>query len=82
METEMETVQHSFHELFAQLGLPFDDHSISQFLRGHSPLAGAVALPDADFWSPAQAVFLRESLLQDSGWALHVDALSVALRRP
>ena len=78
----METTQHSFHELFAQLGLACDDGSIAQFLQGHSPLSGAVALPDADFWSPAQAVFLRESLLQDSGWALHVDALSVALRRP
>jgi hypothetical protein len=76
----MENPQHAFHELFAQLGLPCDSRSIAQFLQTHSPLPGHVALPDADFWSPAQADFLRESLLQDNGWAQPVDALSEALR--
>ena len=76
----MEPARHTFHELFAQLGLPCDARSIAQFLETHSPLPGHVALPDADFWHPAQAAFLRESLLQDNGWALQVDALSEALR--
>lgn len=76
----MENPAHPFHELFAQLGLPCDAHSIAQFVKTHSPLPGGVALPDADFWSPAQADFLRESLQQDNGWALQVDALSEALR--
>jgi len=76
----MEKPLHTFHELFAQLGLPCDAGSIAQFVQSHSPLPGAVALPDADFWSPAQAAFLRESLLQDNDWALQVDALSEALR--
>ncbi len=76
----METNQPAFHELFAQLGLPCDAHSIAQFLQTHSPLPGDVDLPDAHFWSPAQAEFLRESLLQDNGWAQQVDALSEALR--
>ena len=71
---------HAFHELFAQLGLPCDALSIAQFVQTHSPLPSAVALPDADFWNPAQAAFLRESLQQDNGWALQVDALSEALR--
>ncbi len=78
----MENLQHAFHDLFAQLGLPCDAHSIAQFLQTHSPLPGDVALPDADFWSPAQATFLRESLQQDNGWAQQVDALSEALRVP
>lgn len=76
----MEKPQHAFHELFAQLGLPSDAHSIAQFVQKHSPLPGHVALPDADFWRPAQATFLRESLQQDNGWAQQVDALSEALR--
>jgi hypothetical protein len=78
----MENPQHAFHELFAQLGLPCDSRSIAQFLQTHSPLPGWVALPDADFWNPAQAAFLRESLQQDNGWAQQVDALSEALRGP
>ena len=78
----MEKPQHAFHELFAQLGLPCDPLSIAQFVQTHSPLPGRVALPDADFWSPAQASFLRESLQQDNGWAQQVDALSEALRVP
>ena len=76
----MENFQHAFHELFAQLGLPCDGYSIAQFLQTHSPLPGEVALPDAPFWSDAQATFLRESLSQDNGWAQQVDALSEALR--
>ena len=76
----MEKPQHAFHELFEQLGLASDAFSIAQFVQTHSPLPGPVALPDADFWSPAQAVFLRESLQQDNGWAQQVDALSEALR--
>jgi hypothetical protein len=76
----MENLQYAFHELFAQLGLPNDAHSIAQFLQTHRPLPGDVALPDAYFWNPAQETFLRESLLEDNGWAQQVDALSEALR--
>jgi hypothetical protein len=78
----MENLQHAFHELFAQLGLPCDAHSIAQFLQTHRPLPGDVALADAHFWNPAQATFLRESLQQDNGWAQQVDSLSEALREP
>ena len=71
---------HHFSELFAQLGLPADEQDIRQFIATHSPLAADVALPDAPFWMPAQAAFLREALLQDSDWAELVDQLSEALR--
>lgn len=71
---------HHFSELFAQLGLPSDNAGVQAFLAAHTPLAGDVRLPDAHFWTPAQAAFLRESVLQDSDWAELVDQLSEALR--
>jgi hypothetical protein len=76
----MEKHTHHFSELFAQLGLPSDDQGIAKFLNDHTPLAGDVKLPEAAFWSPAQATFLREALLQDSDWAEPADQLSQALR--
>jgi len=76
----MEQPIHPFHELFAQLGLPCDDAGIAGFLKNHRPLAGHIALPEAPFWTSAQAAFLRESLLQDTDWSQQVDQLSQALR--
>jgi hypothetical protein len=38
-------------------------------------------LPDAPFWTPAQAAFLRETLQQDTDWSQQVDHLSQALRK-
>ena len=76
----MNTPIHRFHDLFAQLGLPSDDSGIGQFLNMHRPLADNIKLADAPFWTPAQATFLREALLQDSDWAELADQLSQALR--
>lgn len=71
---------HSFSELFAQLGLPDDAASIEAFLRRHAPLPPTVTLPDAAFWTPAQAALLREQWLEDGDWAPVVDRLNEALR--
>ena len=68
--------------LFAQLGLPNDAASIEQFITSHAPLASDVKLASADFWSPAQATFLREACMQDADWAELADQLSVAMRGP
>jgi hypothetical protein len=76
----MDTALHRFSDLFAQLGLSCDEQGIRRFLAVHSPLDESVQLPDASFWTPAQATFLRESLLEDSDWAELVDQLSAALR--
>lgn len=77
----MNTPQHHhFTELFAQLGLPTDHPGIDQFLTAHRPLVKGMALADAPFWSPAQAAFLREKILEDADWAEVVDQLNVALR--
>lgn len=76
----MEHSFHPFHELFEQLGLGSSPEQIRVFLETHAPLAGDLALPDAPFWTPSQATFLREALLEDSDWAEVVDALNAALR--
>ena len=76
-------MEHNFHplpELFGQLGLDNSPEGIAAFLRAHAPLPHAIALPDAPFWSPAQAAFLRDALAQDSDWAEVADQLSAALR--
>lgn len=72
---------HRFSELFAQLGLPANAQAIAQFIATHSPLAADIDLPDATFWTPAQAAFLKEEKLEDADWAELVDQLSLALRR-
>ena len=76
----MNTPIHHFSELFAQLGLASDAQSIQHFLTIHTPLAAKIALPEAPFWSTAQATFLQEQLLADADWAEVVDQLNVALR--
>lgn len=73
---------HRFTELFAQLGLPSDEQGIRGFIATHTPLAADLALPEAPFWTVAQAAFLREELLEDADWAEVVDQLNLALRRP
>lgn len=78
----MDLPVHHFSELFAQLGLPTDEAGIRAFIRGHTPLDPRIALPDAPFWTPAQAALLREELLEDADWAELVDQLSLALRAP
>lgn len=76
----MESPVHDLPALFKQLGLASDTASIERFIRNHSPLAPACKLADAPFWSPAQAAFLREEILEDADWAEVVDQLNVQLR--
>ena len=76
----MNSPLHLFHELFAQLGLPSDDHSICRFIVEHSPLPGDIKLEDAVFWTPAQAQLLRETQVEDADWSEVVDHLNAALR--
>ena len=76
----MNKPMHHFSDLFAQLGLPNDDDAIKHFIASHHPLSSDFRLPDAPFWSPTQAAFLREAILQDSDWVVMIDQLSVSLR--
>jgi hypothetical protein len=36
-------------------------------------------LSDAPFWTPSQAAFLREEILEDADWASVIDELNVDL---
>lgn len=76
----MEQPVHPLAELFKQLGLPAESGAIDRFIASHTPLAADVTLADAPFWSPTQAAFLREEILEDADWAEVVDHLNVALR--
>ncbi|MFZ5580223.1 MAG: DUF2789 domain-containing protein [Pseudomonadota bacterium] len=76
----MEPVFHPLSELFAQLGLPSDTASIDAFVAQNCPLNYEVALPDAPFWTEAQAQFIREALEEDADWAEAVDHLDALLR--
>jgi hypothetical protein len=78
----MDNAIHRFSELFAQLGLANDAKSIASFLIEKAPLPGHISLPDAPFWSHAQASFLREALADNADWAELVDQLNEALRLP
>lgn len=73
-------MQH-FKDLFAQLGLPTDEPGMRHFVATHAPLSDKLRLAEAPFWSPAQAAFLREAILQDSDWVTQVDQLNIALRK-
>lgn len=78
----MATTQHTFSDLFAQLGLPTDEKSIANFLIEHTTKVKDFRLPDLPFWTTSQAAFLKESLVLDSEWTGLVDQLSSALRAP
>ncbi|MFT3929515.1 MAG: DUF2789 domain-containing protein [Spongiibacteraceae bacterium] len=76
----MENGQHAFSELFAQLGLPNSEAAIQHFIAQH-PLPNTIQLADADFWTPAQAGFIRESWRQDADWSAVIDQLNNSLHR-
>lgn len=71
-----------FGELFAQLGLPTDAASISEFLVANATLGKGMRLSDAPFWTQSQAAFLKEAWTQDAEWSDVVDQLNRALLNP
>lgn len=77
----MESHLHSMADLFTQLGLPSDPGGIQAFIEAHRPVAAHLALPEAPFWTPAQADFLREQVQDDADWAGVIDRLDSGLRR-
>lgn len=75
----MERSEYNMSNLFSQLGQSNDEASIERFLETHGPLPSAMALHEAAFWTPAQACFLREAILEDAEWAEIVDELNSEL---
>lgn len=75
----MEQSVRDMSSLFAQLGMASDEVNIARFIETYGPLAGGMQLHEATFWTPAQASFLREAILDDAEWAEIVDALNAEL---
>lgn len=75
----MERSARDMTSLFAQLGQANDAGAIARFIETHSPMDGEVQLHEALFWTPAQAGFLREAILEDAEWAAIVDELNSEL---
>ena len=75
----MDFQHHHLPHLFEQLGLPAEADAIDRFIASHRPLPQATALDLAPFWTPAQAAFLREEMLEDGDWAEVVDELNLRL---
>ena len=75
----MDFATHSLGNLFAQLGLPSEPAAINGFIATHAHLPENLPLADAPFWSPSQAAFLREEILEDADWAEVVDQLNACL---
>ncbi len=74
----MDTSLHTMANLFLQLGLNNDEQAISDFIRHHQ-LFDNEPLQYAHFWTPAQAAFIEECVVEDSDWAEVVDQLNVQL---
>lgn len=75
----MESHLHAMPDLFAQLGLPATPEAIQAFIEAHRAEAAHLALPEAPFWTPAQAEFLRDQIQNDADWAGPVDELDAIL---
>ena len=70
-----------FEDLFAQLGLPNTHLEIRDFVCAHRPLPGHLLLAEAACFTPAQAAFLTEKILQDSPtWTILIDKLNALMR--
>lgn len=75
----MDTVKHNLANLFLQLGLSADNDDIETFIENHT-LDDGVSLEEADFWTQAQAQFIKESRDDDADWSGMVDELDTRLR--
>lgn len=71
---------HPMQSLFEQLGLLSSTQDIDLFITEHM-LMDSMKLHEADFWSPAQAQFLKEGVSVDADWAEVIDELNSRLHQ-
>ncbi len=76
----MDTSTHTLPCLFSQLGLDNNDMAIESFINKNRGIPPEVDFSKADIWSPSQASFLSEAIINDSDWAEIVDIFSNLLR--
>ncbi|WP_024873508.1 DUF2789 family protein [Tolumonas lignilytica] len=74
----MDIGTHDLAALFSQLGLANDESSIHCFIQSHE-LKGDETLPDAPFWTAAQAEMLKQAFIDDAEWAEAADTLASLL---
>ena len=70
---------YSLNDLFEQLGLASSDAAIVEFIKTHNQLDTSILLSEAPFWTPSQAAFLAEGILNDADWAEVIDQLNVLI---
>lgn len=58
----MDGPHHPPSDLFAQLGLESDAHSVDAIILSHGPLDGKLPIHEAPFWNASQRALLREVL--------------------
>jgi hypothetical protein len=75
----MHSPVHTMSDLFLQLGLPADASSIAAYIEDHAGACDTCALPDATIWTDSQRVFLKESINEDSDWAILAEQLTSLL---
>jgi hypothetical protein len=75
----MDTSKHNLYTLFDQLGLPNDEASIERFAR-HYRLQQHQNIYQAEFWTEAQANFLKDAYEQDAEWSHALDDLNGLMR--
>jgi hypothetical protein len=75
----MHSPAHNMTDLFLQLGLPADPSSIAAFIEDHAGACHTCALPNATIWTESQRVFLKESINEDSDWAIVAEQLTSLL---
>ncbi|AEE22104.1 DUF2789 family protein [Paraglaciecola chathamensis] len=76
----MENYHTTMGDLFEQLGLSGQEGDVEAFIETHKGLRQGVHIEDAEFWSKAQAEFIRNALLEDAEWAELIDQLNTRIR--
>jgi hypothetical protein len=77
--SQMDTTLNDLSHLFKQLGLPYHQEEIDEFVNKNR-LDKQTLMIDADCWSPSQRAFLKEALLEDAQWSEVIDQLDVMMR--
>jgi hypothetical protein len=70
----------TLNNLFEQLGLAADETAIDEFIETHKGLSDELHIENAEFWTRAQASFIKNALTEDAEWTELIDQLDSRLR--
>jgi hypothetical protein len=70
----------TLNNLFEQLGLAADEAAINEFIETHKGLSDELHIENAEFWTQAQASFIKNALTEDAEWTELIDQLDSRLR--